>query len=155
MSKLSDSLKQEYKKPMFMDFVMNAMECPERIAVTHFVSDKESYNISYGELLVKAVAMAAELKNKTGGIKENIGVILPRGIDQIIALLAVQMSNGAYVPIRISQPADRIKKIAERADIRRIIAWDSLSVDTLGNDIEIIKYGSLKGTGSISISAAK
>lgn len=155
MSKLSDSLKQEYKKPMFMDFVMNAMGCPERIAVTHFVSDKESYNISYGELLVKAVAMAAELKNKTGGIKENIGVILPRGIDQIIALLAVQMSNGAYVPIRISQPVDRIKKIAERADIRRIIAWDSLSVDTLGNDIEIIKYGSLKGTESISISAAK
>lgn len=150
MKSLSDILNKEYRKAMFADFVKNTVNQPEKTAVMHFVSDREMYKISYGDLLIKSATLANKLKSKTAGCKENIGIIFPRSINQIIALLAVQMSGGAYVPIRISQPVDRIKKIVKNAGIKRIITHKDFFREEL-EDVEIINYDNLEDLGNISV----
>ena len=76
---------------------------PDRIAVSC-----EGQELTYRELNGRANQLARHLRER--GVKPDtlVGILLDRGIDMIVAGLAVLKSGGAYLPILAEYPKDRI-----------------------------------------------
>ncbi|MFY2858787.1 amino acid adenylation domain-containing protein [Mycobacterium sp. THU-M104] len=72
---------------------------------------------SYGELARRALAVAGALR--AAGVRQGdaVAVQLPKGPDQILAVLGVLAAGGVYVPIGFDQPDGRRAKILGSADI--------------------------------------
>lgn len=80
----------------------------------------EEEEISYGELAHEALTIAAGLK-KAGEGSSPVAVMLPKGVQQIAAILGVSAAGRAYVPISVSQPLPRRERIHELSGIRLLI----------------------------------
>ncbi|MET9290354.1 amino acid adenylation domain-containing protein [Streptomyces sp. NPDC003077] len=76
---------------------------PESVAV---VCGTEQ--ISYGELDGRASQLARFLRERGAGPETVVGLCLERGIDQVVALLAVMKAGGAYLPLDPADPPDRV-----------------------------------------------
>ncbi|MEC4016310.1 non-ribosomal peptide synthetase [Streptomyces sp. H27-D2] len=64
--------------------------------------------LSYGELEARANRLARYLTGLGVGWESRVGLCLPRGVDMIVALLAVWKAGGAFVPLDPEYPADRL-----------------------------------------------
>ncbi|MFD4528139.1 amino acid adenylation domain-containing protein [Streptomyces sp. NPDC058470] len=64
--------------------------------------------LSYGELDGRADRLARYLTGVGVGRESVVGLCLPRGVDMVVALLAVWKAGGAYVPLDPEYPADRL-----------------------------------------------
>src|SRR5271157_5008732 len=75
----------------------------------------ESADISYRELDARANQMARLFIAR--GVKpgDRVAVLLDRGVEAYVALLALLKAGAAYVPLDASHPPDRIRFIASDA----------------------------------------
>ncbi|HCT80060.1 MAG TPA: non-ribosomal peptide synthetase [Micromonosporaceae bacterium] len=80
--------------------------------------------LTYGELAAQALQVAGGLVRE--GVKpgDTVAVTLPRGADQIAAVLGVLAAGAAYVPVGVDQPLARRERIYAKAGVRTVI--DSL-----------------------------
>ena len=85
-----------------------ALECGERV-------------MSYGEVEDEANKMARYLRSLGVGRGRFVGISLDRSQWPMITILAVLKAGGAYVPIEPSLPNDRLRYIAEAADLSVIV----------------------------------
>ncbi|WSR13799.1 amino acid adenylation domain-containing protein [Streptomyces sp. NBC_01207] len=76
---------------------------PDRVAVVC-----EGVSVSYGELNARANRLARVLVSRGVGPEGFVGLVLPRSVDLVVAVLAVLKAGGAYVPVDPDYPADRI-----------------------------------------------
>ncbi|MBK0002904.1 non-ribosomal peptide synthetase [Erwinia sp. S38] len=83
--------------------------------------------LSFRQLELKVQRLALALLEQGAQAGEHIGVALPRGSEQVIAVLAVQWIGAAYVPMAVSWPLHRRQQIVNQAAIRRVIS---------GHDVE-------------------
>ncbi|WP_443047994.1 amino acid adenylation domain-containing protein, partial [Streptomyces sp. H39-S7] len=67
--------------------------------------------VSYGELNGRANRLARWLIGQGVGPERLVGLVLPRSVDLVVAVLAVLKAGAAYVPVDPDYPADRIKVI--------------------------------------------
>ena len=67
--------------------------------------------LTRGELADRALRVAALLRDRGIGPGDPVAVTLPKGPDQIVALLGVLAAGGAYVPVGLGQPAARRERI--------------------------------------------
>lgn len=74
--------------------------------------------LSYAELAQRALRVAAALRACGVDRGDPVGVTLPKGPDQIVAVLGVLAAGGTYVPIGVEQPAARAGRIAGLAGLR-------------------------------------
>ncbi|MGP3920452.1 amino acid adenylation domain-containing protein [Nonomuraea sp. 10N515B] len=84
-------------------FQQRAAADPDAVAV---VAGGES--VSYGELNVRANRLAHWLVERGVGPESLVGVVLPRSVDLVVALLAVLKAGGAYVPLDVEYSAERV-----------------------------------------------
>ncbi|MEV0075967.1 amino acid adenylation domain-containing protein [Nocardia neocaledoniensis] len=80
--------------------------------------------LTYGELAADALAVAGALREAGVAPGDSVAVQLPKGPDQVLAVLGVLAAGAVYVPIGVDQPAVR------RAEILRIA--DAVAVLTVG-----------------------
>jgi mycobactin phenyloxazoline synthetase len=72
---------------------------------------------SYRELAERSLAVAGALRARGVGPGDAVAVQLPKGRDQVLAVLGVLAAGGAYVPIGFDQPDARRAKILQTADV--------------------------------------
>ncbi|KUM73485.1 non-ribosomal peptide synthetase [Streptomyces curacoi] len=75
-------------------------------------------SLSYGELADRALRTAAALVERGVRPGDTVAVSLPKGPDQITAVLGVLAAGAAYVPIGVEQPAARRDRIRTTAGFR-------------------------------------
>ncbi|HEX6087530.1 MAG TPA: amino acid adenylation domain-containing protein [Thermoanaerobaculia bacterium] len=71
--------------------------------------------LTYAELSARADTLAAELREKGAAPEVLIAIRMERGIDAIVAVLAVLASGAAYLPLDPSLPEERMQFILEDA----------------------------------------
>jgi len=74
--------------------------------------------MSYAELDAHANQLAHRLIELGVRPEVPVGVLLPRSLDLVVALLGVLKAGGAYVPMDPAYPADRLAMILEDSEAR-------------------------------------
>ncbi len=77
--------------------------------------------VTYGELAARSRRLAGRLRELGVGLEDRVGVTLPRGVERIVALLAILQAGGAYVPLDVSYPADRLTGMLADAGVGGVI----------------------------------
>ncbi len=76
---------------------------------------------TYAQLHAAACRLANELVEHGVSPETTVGLVLPRSVDSIIAILGVLAAGAAYVPVDIGLPAARIESILRQSDPKLII----------------------------------
>lgn len=81
----------------------------------------DTQQITYRELNQRANNLAGVL-HKTGvGPESLVGLFISRSVEMIVSILAIMKSGGAYVPLNIDDPKDRLAFILEDAQLDLLI----------------------------------
>jgi len=89
-------------------FAARAARLPDRTAVVC-----EDERLTYQELDERSTALALALAERNVRPGDRVGVCLERGLDLVVALLAVLKAGAAYIPLDPGYPQDRLAFIAE------------------------------------------
>jgi len=107
---LSDQLLHE-------SFFRHATNNPERRALAW----GESGSMTYGELAQRALRVSAFLQAQGVAPGDPVAVTMPKGPDQIAAVLGVLAAGAAYVPVGVEQPTARRQKMCCKAGARLVL----------------------------------
>ncbi|MCK2244644.1 MULTISPECIES: non-ribosomal peptide synthetase [unclassified Crossiella] len=80
--------------------------------------------VTYGELADRALRVAGLLTEHHLAPGEPVVLHLPKGVDQIVAVLGVHAAGGAYVPVGVDQPAVRRNRIIATSGARLTLTDD-------------------------------
>ncbi|WP_455812808.1 amino acid adenylation domain-containing protein [Pseudomonas graminis] len=83
--------------------------------------------ITYRQLEQAVQTLAQALLEQGAQAGEHIGVALPRGSDQVTAVLAIQWIGAVYVPLAVSWPLLRRQQIVQQANIQQVISDPDLA----------------------------
>ncbi|MCD5351436.1 salicylate synthase [Kineosporia mesophila] len=94
-------------------FFEQAAQYPDRAALVW-----PGGELSYGALADQARGTAGALIARGVRPGDAVGVHLPKGPEQIVAVMGVLAAGGVYVPVGVQQPPARIARIAQTAGIQ-------------------------------------
>ena len=81
----------------------------------HVAVESHEGDLSYAVLDRRAKQLAHRLRELGVGRDARVGISLPRGATELVAMLAVLEAGGAYVPLTTSHPLERLRAIVEDA----------------------------------------
>ncbi|MEU0157386.1 amino acid adenylation domain-containing protein [Streptomyces sp. NPDC006261] len=84
---------------------------PAATAVTQCALDGTDRSLTYGELATAKDALAAALRAAGVRSGQRVAVAVPRSLEQVVALVAVVTAAGAYVPLDLAYPDERLEYI--------------------------------------------
>ena len=92
--------KDQYVHELFRE---KAQETPDRIAAT-----SEGDQVSYGELNRRANRLGHYLQGLGVGPEVVVAVCLKRSVEMVVAVLGVLKAGGAYLPLDLDSPVERL-----------------------------------------------
>ncbi|MFI5887791.1 amino acid adenylation domain-containing protein, partial [Streptomyces sp. NPDC051554] len=78
--------------------------------------------LSYAEVDARSDALARGLVGRGVGRESRVGLCLPRGVEMVVAMLAVWKAGGAYVPLDPEYPSDRLAYMVADSDAELVLA---------------------------------
>ncbi|MEN0138385.1 MAG: amino acid adenylation domain-containing protein [Rhodococcus sp. (in: high G+C Gram-positive bacteria)] len=87
---------------------------------------------TYGEVADRALRVAGALADAGVGAGAAVAVQLPKGPEQIVAVLGVLAAGGVYVPVGFHQPVARRARILETGGVVAAITTDPATFDGTG-----------------------
>ena len=97
---------------------------------TAVVSDAGA--VTYGVLNRRANRLARYLRRAGVTAETRVGICLTRGIETLVALLAVLKAGGAYVPLATDTSRDRLRAIAAHARMVLVLVDRRTKADAAG-----------------------
>ncbi|PYG90248.1 yersiniabactin nonribosomal peptide synthetase/dihydroaeruginoic acid synthetase [Ruminiclostridium sufflavum DSM 19573] len=80
--------------------------------------------MDYKALRNQVLRVVHMLKQHGVKMEDKVAVMLPKGRDQILAVLGILSAGAVYVPISFDQPADRVRDILEIGEIPYLLAQE-------------------------------
>ncbi|MHC3475569.1 amino acid adenylation domain-containing protein, partial [Streptomyces sp. 7R007] len=77
--------------------------------------------VTYGEMERRAERLARRLRSAGVETESVVGLYLPRGIDTVVAILAVWKAGAAYVPLDPEHPVDRVAFTVADSQVSAVI----------------------------------
>ena len=102
-------------------------------AAVALISD--GHVLSYGELNRRANRLAHHLRAKGVAAETPVGICLDRGVDFVVAALAVLKAGGAYVPLDTGYPVERLAFMVEDTGAPVVVTTAALAPRTEGVDV--------------------
>ncbi|MFJ4183610.1 amino acid adenylation domain-containing protein, partial [Streptomyces sp. NPDC089733] len=102
-------------------FEAQVARTPDAVAVV-----ADGVEVSYAELDARANRLARLLIGRGVGPESVVAVVMERGVDMVVALLAVLKAGGAYLPIDPEYPADRIAFTLADAQAQSVLTGTEL-----------------------------
>lgn len=119
-------------------FFAHARSHPGRVALV-----TAQGSVSYGELAERALRISSTLRRDGVSPGDVVAVSLPKGAEQIAAVLGVLASGAAYVPIGVDQPPARRDRILKTAG-----AWHVVDADRIVASQDEAPASPYQGDGS-------
>ncbi|WP_051779150.1 non-ribosomal peptide synthetase [Streptomyces sp. NRRL S-241] len=113
-------------------FEAQAARTPDAVAVSY-----EGGALTYRELNRRANRFARRLRSLGVGCDVVVGLCAGRGLDTMVAMLAVLKAGGAYLPLDPDYPAERIAYMLDDARCPFVIVQDGL--DVASGSAEVIR----------------
>ncbi|MFL5540511.1 MAG: non-ribosomal peptide synthase/polyketide synthase [Longimicrobiaceae bacterium] len=95
--------------------------------------------LTYAELDARANRLAHHLARRGVGPEARVGVLLERGVELIVSLLAVLKAGGCYVPLDPAYPAERLELMLADAGVRALLTRRDAQPDGLRFDGETVR----------------
>ncbi|MFD6860115.1 amino acid adenylation domain-containing protein [Rhodococcus sp. NPDC060090] len=107
------------------DMIVSALERQLADRFTESADDPAivcgSGTVTYAELASRVAGLSAHLRRVGAGPEMRVAVAVPRGVDMVVALLAVLDVGATVVPIDIRYPRDRISFLLSDSDPQGVI----------------------------------
>ncbi len=87
-----------------------------------------SEQLTYGDLDQRATALAERLRAAGVKVGQAVAVVLPRGVDNIVALLACLRLGAVYAPLSPDDPTPRLELLLDRLQPSLVLATRSSSL---------------------------
>lgn len=99
--------------------------------------------LTYKELNEKANKLAWKLKEK--GVSNNtiVGIMTERSVNMVIGMMAILKSGGAYVPIDLDYPKERVKYLLEQSKTSLLLVNKELEEYLKPEDTEILNINEI------------
>jgi amino acid adenylation domain-containing protein len=108
-------------RPLHEVIAQRALRAPDAVAVLDGTA-----RITYGDLVGRANRIAHHLRTRGVGPDVLVGVAVHRGIDAVVAILAVLTAGGAYVPLDPGYPAQRLRGMVAETRPPVVLTQESL-----------------------------
>ncbi|MDN3356788.1 amino acid adenylation domain-containing protein [Actinomadura sp. DC4] len=97
-------------------------------------------SLTYRELEARADALGRHLRDLGVGPEVLVGVLMERSAEQVVALLAVLKTGGAFVPLESTWPPTRVREVAGRAGLRVVLSDDAQAGTALaGTGVQVVR----------------
>ncbi|NOZ90887.1 MAG: AMP-binding protein, partial [Epsilonproteobacteria bacterium] len=152
-----DNLYQEYNntsKPISLEpLPLSFMEQLDRYANLDAIVCNDR-RISYQQLHNSAVQIAQKIEQLGIKANEHVAILLPKGWEQVVSVLACGYAGVAYLPLSISYPKNRIEYLLQEADIKMVLSSSELFSDDKLEVIDVASFVDLdKSVPSYTIKA--
>ncbi|MCK4258962.1 MAG: amino acid adenylation domain-containing protein [Halanaerobiales bacterium] len=141
-----NTTKMEYAKDKTIHelFAEQVEKTPNAIALV-FAEEK----LTYKELNTRANQLAYRLRGFGVKRDEIIAIMAERSIDMVIAILGVLKSGGAYMPIDLDYPVERIIYMLEDSKTRILLTHEDFAdrIEFKGEVIDLSNRTNYKGDG--------
>ena len=96
--------------------LLMARQRPDALAVI----DAE-VSLTYAELAGRALAVAATLRKAGCRPQEPVAILMPKGVDQVVAAYGALLAGAAYLPLDSNAPAARRDRVLANAQVRHVL----------------------------------
>ncbi|HEX8191018.1 MAG TPA: non-ribosomal peptide synthase/polyketide synthase [Pyrinomonadaceae bacterium] len=103
-------------------FEKQARRTPSNVAVEFY-----GRRLTYAELNAEANRLAHHLRGLGVGPDSRVGLLLERGVEQVVAVLASLKAGGAYVPLDAGHPEERLRSVARGAGLSAAVTTEALA----------------------------
>lgn len=114
-------------------FEAQAERTPDQVALTY-----ETQSLTYEELNRRANRLAHMLREKGVGPDVIVGLCLDRSLELVICLVGILKTGGAYLPIDLAYPKDRLAFMLEDAEAPFLVTQSKLAKELPLHQAQII-----------------
>ncbi len=113
--------KQYVPNPENISLIQNGFHQAAAQFPNHLAVISNTATLTYTELLYRSNQVANYLSALTKNQAQNIGIVMERGVEQVIAILGILKAGATYVPISPEFPPQRVSQILSDAHITTVL----------------------------------
>ncbi len=94
--------------------------------------------LTYAQLDARADRLARHLAGLGVGPESRVGVLLERGPELIVSILAVLKAGGCYVPLDPAYPAERLRMMLDDSSVRVLLSRDDVAFAAEAGGVPVV-----------------